>query len=332
MIDLSSLEMFARRDLFKGVAAAALLPLGLGKQSHQPTCPINDIREHHFPTLVAIVRAQIDSLWCGRQGDDACQVSREILTYTDHLPARVQRGLKLALIWLDLYSVKHQHRRLRDLNPAAVRQLLNQGETPRRSGSPPLISWDEDHILHTAVGGISMVGRLVLYSREPARERVKLGWSNTCEDPQRVVSVAKPPLADLSQHFDVCVIGSGAGGATMANRLSAAGKRVLILDIGDYVGPDELVQKVRQADGTIKLSPPRGDQVLYRLYKSAAGQISGGIAKVNSPMEIVIPRRRKKIKPKQTINVCQAQRFRWWSLRQQRDPSADLPRGLRKVG
>ena len=45
-----------------------------------------------------------------------------------------------------------------------------------------MISWDEDHLLHTAVAGITMIGRLVMYSRTPARELVNLAWSNKCED------------------------------------------------------------------------------------------------------------------------------------------------------
>ena len=37
------------------------------------------------------------------------------------------------------------------------------------------------------------------------------------------------------QHYDVIIIGSGAGGGTLAYRLAASGTRVLILERGDYV-------------------------------------------------------------------------------------------------
>src|SRR5436309_6165596 len=37
------------------------------------------------------------------------------------------------------------------------------------------------------------------------------------------------------QHFDVIVIGSGAGGGTLAHRLAPSGKRVLLLERGDYL-------------------------------------------------------------------------------------------------
>jgi choline dehydrogenase-like flavoprotein len=35
--------------------------------------------------------------------------------------------------------------------------------------------------------------------------------------------------------FDVIVIGSGAGGGTLAHRLAPSGKRVLLLERGDYL-------------------------------------------------------------------------------------------------
>src|SRR5436309_9921051 len=37
------------------------------------------------------------------------------------------------------------------------------------------------------------------------------------------------------QHFDVIVIGSGAGGGTLFHRLAPSGKRILLLERGDYV-------------------------------------------------------------------------------------------------
>src|SRR5689334_11339791 len=36
-------------------------------------------------------------------------------------------------------------------------------------------------------------------------------------------------------HYDVIIIGSGAGGGTLAYRLAASGKKVLLLERGDYV-------------------------------------------------------------------------------------------------
>ncbi|HEY1278041.1 MAG TPA: NAD(P)-binding protein, partial [Acidimicrobiales bacterium] len=39
----------------------------------------------------------------------------------------------------------------------------------------------------------------------------------------------------MSEHFDVIVIGSGAGGGTLAHALAPSGKRILMLERGDFI-------------------------------------------------------------------------------------------------
>src|SRR3954470_14651497 len=43
----------------------------------------------------------------------------------------------------------------------------------------------------------------------------------------------------MSDHYDVVIVGSGAGGGTLAHRLAPSGKRILILERGDWL-PREL--------------------------------------------------------------------------------------------
>ena len=43
----------------------------------------------------------------------------------------------------------------------------------------------------------------------------------------------------MADHYDVIIVGSGAGGGTLAHRLAPSGKRVLILERGDWL-PREL--------------------------------------------------------------------------------------------
>ncbi len=331
MFDFSQLDFFAnsapdatveslsRRSLLKACLPALFFPFGLSgssnAQEHEielPEDPIAIVREKRFQTLVAMINAQVDILWqnSGCPPDNACEIAEEILVYMSYMTKRIQQGSNMALLLLDVYSVKHTRRRLHQLSPSRIRQVLNQGETPRRSRlSPPLILWDTDHLLHLASSGVLMLGRMVIHSRQPARSLIGFSWSKPCQNINNVVHVAKPPLADLNQHFDVCILGSGAGGATVAHRLTAAGKRVLIVDVGDFVSPDALIQKVPQADGSVKLGPPRSDEVLYRLYKDAGAQISGGLCSADSKLDLALPRRRKKIEPKQAVNVVQARVF-----------------------
>ncbi len=39
----------------------------------------------------------------------------------------------------------------------------------------------------------------------------------------------------MADHYDIIIIGSGAGGGTLLHRLAPSGKRILMLERGDYV-------------------------------------------------------------------------------------------------
>jgi choline dehydrogenase-like flavoprotein len=56
------------------------------------------------------------------------------------------------------------------------------------------------------------------------------------------------------QHYDVIIIGSGAGGGTLAHRLASTGKRILILERGDYVPREKenWISKAVMLDGRYK--------------------------------------------------------------------------------
>ena len=43
----------------------------------------------------------------------------------------------------------------------------------------------------------------------------------------------------MLEHYDLIVIGSGPGGASLAQRLSPTGKRILILERGEYLPREE---------------------------------------------------------------------------------------------
>ncbi|HEY3780051.1 MAG TPA: GMC family oxidoreductase [Fimbriimonadaceae bacterium] len=57
-----------------------------------------------------------------------------------------------------------------------------------------------------------------------------------------------------NEHFDLIIIGTGAGGGTLANRLASSGKQILVLERGDYV-PREKANWITKAvvlDGKYK--------------------------------------------------------------------------------
>ena len=39
----------------------------------------------------------------------------------------------------------------------------------------------------------------------------------------------------MAEHFDVIIVGSGAGGGTLAHTLASSGKRILLLERGDFL-------------------------------------------------------------------------------------------------
>jgi choline dehydrogenase-like flavoprotein len=39
----------------------------------------------------------------------------------------------------------------------------------------------------------------------------------------------------MADHYDVIVVGSGPGGASLAHRLAPTGKKILLLERGDYL-------------------------------------------------------------------------------------------------
>jgi choline dehydrogenase-like flavoprotein len=109
---------------------------------------------------------------------------------------------------------------------------------------------------------------------------------------------------DAAKQYDVIIIGSGAGGGTLAYKLAKSGKRILILERGDYVprekdnwesrpvnveGKYQTKEKWRDADGK-ELHPHTNYNVggntkfygsaLFRLRKEDFGEVrhAGGIS------------------------------------------------------
>jgi choline dehydrogenase-like flavoprotein len=73
-----------------------------------------------------------------------------------------------------------------------------------------------------------------------------LGYTHSCIDNSppaqgpRLSPLAYPKItSDVSERVDVCIIGSGAGGAVVAKELAEAGRSVLIIEEGDYFTQDD---------------------------------------------------------------------------------------------
>ncbi|MBW3595753.1 MAG: GMC family oxidoreductase N-terminal domain-containing protein, partial [Planctomycetes bacterium] len=269
--------------------------------------PLGCIRRTKFDVLVAFVEAQLYALWRCPPAESATEVAADVLRYAGFLKPDFQKGICGALTYINLYSLRKARKAFVRLSPCERTELLNQGEYPLPSDYP-LISWDCEYILHTAVGGLAMLCRLVTNARKPARMLIGLTWSAPCRDPSRLVTMLPPPYPDLHAPYDLCVIGSGAGGSVVAARAALAGQRVLIVEAGKWISPDSLVERYHNEQGEVEIFPPRGDRVLSELYRDGGANLAGGLRNViDSRWDLILPWRRSRIEPQQTISVLQAQ-------------------------
>lgn len=321
------LSNFHRREFLRSViggAAAGVGWLGLGLFSNQASAGVLhagkslELSSRQRRVLVTFIRAQLGSLYDDCIADDPQRVADETLRFMSHVPADARRVFGFLLSWLNLYSVRFYQRPFYRLDNFQVRALLNQGETPvgskpvglktfHRSQHPPLLSYDTTYVQHTAVSLLAMLVRMITHSRTVNRLYVGMTWSPECRDPANAVHVPTPPMACLDQHYDICIVGSGAGGSLVAARAATAGKRVLMIESGQWKSPDALVERHVNTAGQEELLPARDDRVLIELYKNAGLQIARDSQSESlSVADFLMPRRRKNIQPRQSINVLQA--------------------------
>jgi choline dehydrogenase-like flavoprotein len=110
-----------------------------------------------------------------------------------------------------------------------------------------------DQAWHGRLSLLTRLGWLIIYSRPPARQLVGFRDPKTFAPGDPTVDVPEPPLPRIDQEYDVCIVGSGAGGAVVAARLAESGKRVLVVEQGRWVSPRDL--------------PTRDDRALQQLFR-----------------------------------------------------------------
>ncbi len=170
--------------------------------------------------------------------DDPNVVAAEVIDYLDSVPGVLTDAIGLILDHVDAVS------RVSAGGPFAV-QPLDRRETVLNQ------LWN-DPLWHDLVSLVARVTWLVIYSREPARQQV--GFSLPLNLPAPV-DLPQPAPAPLDTAYDVCVVGSGAGGAVAAARLAEAGRNVLLVEEGPWVSPKD--------------HPVRDDKALTLLYRNS---------------------------------------------------------------
>lgn len=195
--------------------------------------PMQTLRGRNWPSLVAFISAQLHSL-ADQPIDRPELIAEECIDFIAHLEPQYQEVINATLTWINAYSVNHAGQRFYYLSADQRQELLNQGE--QNGGRLPLIQWESDVLLHTAVSVLTMICRAVICSRQSAYQHIGMVWTPGCANPSNLVHLPPPEYPDLNEVYDVCVIGSGAGGAVVACRAAEQGLRVLILETGGWVG------------------------------------------------------------------------------------------------
>ncbi|MCZ6582047.1 MAG: GMC family oxidoreductase N-terminal domain-containing protein, partial [Thaumarchaeota archaeon] len=98
---------------------------------------------------------------------------------------------------------------------------------------------------------------------------------------------------DKIENVDVCVIGTGAGGAVVAYNLAQAGLHVLMLEKGGYY-PQETIENENREEKLLELWKNRGAQLaltygIAPLLAVTQGECVGGSTIINYGMSFKIP-------------------------------------------
>jgi len=95
--------------------------------------------------------------------------------------------------------------------------------------------------------------------------------------------------ANETKNVDVCIIGTGAGGAVVGYHLAQSGLKVLMLEKGDYYSHDEIKSETRE-ENLQKLWKNRGAQVTrLPLLAITQGECVGGSTIINYGMCFRVP-------------------------------------------
>ncbi len=243
-----------------------------------------NLRSNSYKQIYSIVRAKLYALFGPDYAatEDPAAVTTEVIEYISKLDPQQAKSLARGLNFIDRYCRRRTGISLKRLHPRYVIEVLNQGES---SSGHPIIPWDKNlwtWIRHTAISSISMIARMVVHSRPAGRQAVGFQWWEPCSNRNNLVptnQLQKPAYPDLSESYDLCIVGSGAGGAVAAAIAAEAGLKVLIIERGDWVHPAALVEtNPYESDPDMNAWPARADKALIQLYRRAGVNFAADIS------------------------------------------------------
>ena len=159
--------------------------------------------------------------------------------------------------------------------------VLDLAESDLRKLVASALADESDSPIRTALGGIHQIVAFAYYANEKVDQL--LGYSRPVHLPEHKTNL--PVTAKIPNRvFDVVIAGTGPAGALLADRLSAAGKSVLLLEGGKYIAeqtitPDELnsIASLYKMSGLQSSIAPSSITVLQGACVGGGGVVNNGI-------------------------------------------------------
>ena len=159
--------------------------------------------------------------------------------------------------------------------------ILDLAESDLRKLVASVLADESDSPIRTALSGIHQIVAFAYYANNKADQL--LGYSRPVHLPEHKTNL--PVTAKIPNRvFDVVIAGTGPAGALLADRLSAAGKSVLLLEGGKYIAEqtitsDELnsIASLYKMSGLQSSIAPSSITVLQGACVGGGGVINNGI-------------------------------------------------------
>jgi choline dehydrogenase-like flavoprotein len=145
-----------------------------------------------------------------------------------------------------------------------------------------ILSTEDNSPVREALAGIHQIVVFAYYSHQSADKM--LGYARPVHRP--VHRTHLPVTASVPQNrvFDVVIAGTGPAGSLLADRLSSAGKSVLLLEAGPYIPEDEIttneldsIARLYKSSGLQIASKPSSVTVLQGACVGGGGVINNGL-------------------------------------------------------
>ncbi|HVC35099.1 MAG TPA: GMC family oxidoreductase [Chloroflexota bacterium] len=230
------------------------------------------------------------------------RVALRLDRYLSSFPSTRLTVTRFAILGLELAPLLSLQPPLSYLSPVQRREFINRQykqDIAARRGRHPILD-----VLQAAMR-VAMQGVYIGYYSEPTVQR-SIGYapfSQRYADYKNVKPIRKYPAltvttpADLRRqgidvipNADVVIIGSGAGGAILAEQLLGQGRDVLLLEKGLYVNPDEFTEDEVDMIGRLYSDGALQTSQSYR-FQIIQGNCVGGSTVVNNAVCFDTPER-----------------------------------------